>query len=169
MLTLLALAALSTTQTTAGEAARPPVSICTAQEGSLDRHTGYRRPDGQVWWYATLAETAAPFESLREATAHGRDWYRDRSPLTVRGLVYEFRGVEPLGDWPFRRYNRIISPIDGVPALVPLGAEGREVWVLLEPVGCKFAVWARDPEAGQSPPPPPPSPPPSEPLSPPST
>ncbi len=146
MLELLALAAFGLSQISAEEAARPRVSICTAQEGRLDRHTGFRRPDGQVWWYATLAEGAAPFDASQEVTASDRDWYRERRPLTVRGLTYQFDSLEPLDDWPFRRYNRVIVPIDGVPALVPMGAEDREVWVLLEPVGCRFAVWAREDE-----------------------
>ncbi|MDQ8028898.1 MAG: hypothetical protein REJ23_09220 [Brevundimonas sp.] len=145
MLVLFALAAFAPPQVSAEAAAQTPVSICTAQEGGLNRHTGFRRPDGQVWWHATLAEGGAPFEASREVTAGDRDWYRDRRPLTVRGLTYEFKGVAPLSDWPFRRYNRIMSPIDGVPALAPLGVEDREVWVLLEPVGCRFAVWAREP------------------------
>jgi hypothetical protein len=146
MLVLFALAVLAPPQISTGEAARPAVSICSAQEGRLDRQSGFQHPNGQVWWRATLAEGGAPFEASREVTAGDREWFRDRRPLTVRGLTYEFKGVEPLDDWPFRRYNRVISPINGVPALVPLGAEDREVWVLLEPVGCRFAVWARVPE-----------------------
>jgi len=144
MLMLLALAALSTAQITADDERRPRVPLCTAQHGELDRVLAVRRADDQVWWFPMLEDRARPYDLTLETTAHQRDWFRDRRPLTVRGLTYEFKGVEPLDDWPFRRYNRIIRPIDGVPALVPMGAEDREVWVLLEPVGCRFAVWARE-------------------------
>ncbi|MFC7378697.1 hypothetical protein [Brevundimonas sp. GCM10030266] len=145
MLTLFVLATLALPQISAEDAARPQVSICTAQAGPLNRYVGVRRPDGEIWWHATPSPGGAAFSVPDEVTAGQRDWYLDRRPLTVRGLTYQFQGVEPLSDWPFRRYNRVINPIDGVPALVPLGAEDREVWVLLEPVGCRFAVWSREP------------------------
>lgn len=168
MLTLLALAALSTAQLTADDDRRPRVPLCTAQEGELDRVLAVRRADDQVWWFPMLEDRARPYDLREEMTAYQRDWHRYRLPLTVDGLTYHYAREDVVDNTAFRRYNWPIGPIDGVPAMVPMGRGGEEVWVLLEPVGCRFAVWARDPEAGQSPPPPPPSPPLSEPLSPPS-
>lgn len=147
MLPLLALATLSTAQMTADDARRPRVQLCTAQQGGLNRERAIEQIDGRIRWYPATATRGTTFDPSLEITAQQRDWYRSHQPLTVGGLTYHYDGEGVLDDMPFRRYNRVISPIDGVPALVPMGAENQQVWVLLDPVGCRFAVWSRAPAA----------------------
>lgn len=147
MLELVALAALSTAQFTADDERRPRVPLCTAQEGELDRVLAVRRADDRVWWFPMLEDRARPYELAKETTARQRDWFRDRLPLTIDGLSYRYAREDIVDNTAFRRYNSPIEPVDGVPSMVPMGRDGGEVWVLLDPVGCRFAVWARDPAA----------------------
>lgn len=147
MLMLLALVALSSPQITADDERRPRVPLCTAQEGELDRVLAVRRADDQVWWFPMLEDRARPYDLAKEMTARQRDWFRDRRPLTIDGETYRYVREDTVDDTAFRRYNRPHDPIDSVPAMVPMGLEDEEVWVLLEPVGCRFAVWAREDEA----------------------
>ena len=146
MLTLLVLATLSAAQFTADDDRRPRVPLCTAQDGELNRVLAVERADEQVWWFPMQGE-ATPYDATKEVTARQRDWFRTRQPLLVHGLTYRYRGEDAVDDTAFRRYNRPTDPVDGVPAMVPMGLD-EEVWVLLDPVGCRFAVWIRASGAG---------------------
>ena len=112
MLTLLALAALSTAQLTADDDRRPRVPLCTAQEGELDRVLAVRRADDQVWWFPMLEDRARPYDLREEMTAYQRDWHRYRLPLTVDGLTYHYAREDVVDNTAFRRYNWPIGPID---------------------------------------------------------
>lgn len=147
MLTLLAITLMTAAQFTADDERRPRVPLCTAQEGELNRVLAVRRADDRVWWFPMLEDRARPYELAKETTARQRDWFSDRRPLTVDGLTYRYAREDAVDNTAFRRYNRPIESIDGVPAMVPMGHDGVEVWVLLDPVGCRFAVWAREPGA----------------------
>lgn len=142
MLSVLALTLLSTAQITADDERRPRVPLCTAQDGQLDSVLAVRRADGQVWWFPWREPRATPYDLTQEMTARQKTWFIDRQPLTVDGLSYAYKGEDEAPSTAFRRYNAPIEPIDGVPAMVPMGRDD-EVWVLLDPIGCRFGVWTR--------------------------
>lgn len=137
------LIALAASQITAADMERPRVSLCTAQEGELDRKLAVRRADGRVWLFPQTEPSALPYNAAREVTAHQRRWFRQRSPLTVDGARWRYARIDQVDNTAFRRYNLPLDPVDGVPAMAPMGADD-ELWILLEPVGCRFAVWTRE-------------------------
>lgn len=135
------LLALSAGQLSAEDARLPRVAICTGQAAYFDREWGLERPDGSVWW--VRRGRTEPFDASRETTARQRPWFRAQAPLDIDGVTYGYRGVAQPDSLPFRRYHRDLPPVDGVPAVEPMGSEGRVIWLLLDPVDCLFAVWER--------------------------
>lgn len=120
---------------------RPRVQICTAQEPYFGRTWRFERPDGAIWWRTLHGD--APFDASQDVTARQRDWFRTQAPLEIEGVGYGYRGVAQPDTLPFRRYHRDLPPVDGVPAVAPMGSEGRVIWLLLDPIDCLFAVWER--------------------------
>ena len=121
MLTLLAITLMTAAQITAADMERPRVPLCTAQEGELDRKLAVRRADGRVWWFPHAEPSAVPYDQTREVTAHQRRWFRERSPLTVEGARWRYTRIDQVDDTAFRRYNLPLDPVDGVPAMAPIG------------------------------------------------
>lgn len=141
MITAALLLALSAGQSAAGNDDLPRVQICTSQAPYFTRTWGVQRPDGSVWWRPR--REVEPFDASRENTARQRPWFRDQAPLEIDGVAYDYRGVAQPNNLAFRRYHRDRPPVDGVPAVEPMGSEGRVIWLLLDPVDCLFAVWER--------------------------
>jgi hypothetical protein len=129
-------------QITAADMERPRVPLCTAQEGELDRKLAVRRADGRVWWFPYAEPSAVPYNETREVTALQRPWFRERSTLTVDGSRWRFSRIDQVDNTAFRRYNRPHEAVEGVPGITPMGLDD-ELWILLEPIGCRFAVWTR--------------------------
>jgi|UniRef100_UPI004034A049 hypothetical protein len=137
------LIALAAAQVSLADQALPGVRLCTAQGGGLERARGVQRPDGIYWWPRSGA--AVRFDPAQEVTARQRDWFREERDLVIDGQTWRYGGQTRLDDMPFRRYNLPHAPIDGVPAITPMGNEGLQVLVLLDPVDCLFAEWTREP------------------------
>lgn len=119
------------------------VRLCVpAPEGHVTAELGFVRTDG-VWWTPPpdAATSRQRFDASTFPTARSRNWFIEKTPIKVGTATFSYVGQHQ-ASWAFNRYYLEHPPVDGVGAVVPLGAPRDTLLILSDPIGCGFAKYS---------------------------